>query len=134
MAGFRPDEGEVVSGEMLLQRVLGDRDADLEIGLFTNAAPGETITELTITEPTGGGYARKTLSDVSWTKAANVFSYAAQTFTPVGVNWTGVQGYFIATKSAVGTQRLLVVEVDANGPYTIIDGNDYAITPQITVL
>ena len=134
MAGFRPDEGEVLSGNMLLKRVLSDRDANLEIGLFTNVAPTETITEATIVEPTGGGYARKTLTDGSWVEASSVFSYAAQVFTPSGGDWAGVQGYFIATKSAAGTQRLMVIEVDVNGPYTIFDGNDYTITPQITVL
>ena len=134
MAGFRPDEGKLVSGNILLKRVLGDRDADLEIGLFTNAAPGATITEATITEPTGGGYARKTLTDANWTEAAEVFSYIAQTFTPVGADWAGVQGYFISTKAGVGTQRLIAIEEDTNGPYTILDGNDYAITPQISVL
>ena len=134
MAGFRPNEGEAVSGQMLLMRGFADRDADLEIGLFTTVAPGETITEATIVEPAGNGYARKTLTDASWSEASSVFSYATQTFTPSGGDWVGVQGYFIATKSAVGTQRLLVVEVDGNGPYTIANGNDYAITPQITIL
>ena len=134
MAGFRPDEGKLVSGNLILKRTLSDRDADLEIGLFTDVAPAATITEATITEPVGAGYARKTLTDASWAEAAEVFSYAAQTFTPTGGSWAGVQGYFIATKASAGTQRLIAVEVDANGPYTILDGNDYEITPQITVL
>jgi hypothetical protein len=133
MAGFRPDEGETVSLNVLLKRLLTDRDADLEIGLFTNAAPGETITEATLTEPATGGYARKTLTDGSWTESPQgQFNYAAQIFTPAGASWTGIQGYFIATKAAGGTQRILAIEVDPNGPITVNDGNDYQITPQIT--
>jgi len=133
VAGFRPDEGETVSLEILLKRLLGDRDADLELGLFTNVAPGETITEAALTEPAGGGYARITLTDGSWAESPQgQFNYALQAFTPVGANWTGVQGYFIATKAAGGTPRILAIEVDPNGPITINDGNDYQITPQIT--
>jgi len=133
MAGFRPDEGESVSLSILLQRVLTDRDADLELGLFTNASPGETITEATITEPTGTGYARITLTDASWTGSADSRSYAQQTFTGGAGGWTGsVQGYFIATKAAGGTQRLLAIEVDPSPPGTIAEGDTYKITPTIT--
>ena len=134
MAGFRPDEGKVLSGNILLKSITTDRPVDLEIGLFTNAAATETLTELAVTEPAGAGYARKSLTDANWTELAEVFSYAVQTFTPVGGNWAGVQGYFIATKSGGGTQRLIAVEIDPNGPFTILDGNDYAITPNITML
>ena len=69
MAGFRPDEGETVSLNILLKKILTDRDADLEIGLFTNSSPGETITEATLTEPSTGGYARKTLTDANWSES-----------------------------------------------------------------
>ena len=133
MAGFRPDEGETVSLAILLKRLLTDRDADLELGLFTNVAPGETITEATLTEPATGGYARITLTDASWTESPqSQFNYAQQTLTPSGANWTGIQGYFIVTKAAGGVQRILAIEVDTNGPITVNDGNDYKITPQIT--
>lgn len=133
MAGFRPDEGETASLDILLQRDLTDRDADLELGLFTNAAPGETITAAALTEPSGGGYARKTLTDGSWAESPQgQFNYAQQAFTPAGASWASVQGYFIVTKSAGGTPRILAIEVDPNGPLTINDGNDYQITPQIT--
>lgn len=137
MVGFIPNEGETLRGQMVWARALTDRDADLELGLFTNSSPAESITEATITEPTGGGYARKTLTDGSWSDADSngdrVFSYAQQTFTPSGAAYSGsVQGYFIASISAGGTQRLLAIEVDGNGPYTLNDGDDYNITPRIT--
>jgi hypothetical protein len=134
MAGFTPDEGETLIAQAIHQRTHADRDADLELGLFTNAAPGETIAESAITEPTGTGYARINLTDASWSVVGDTASYAEQTFTGGAGGWTGaVQGYFIATKSAGGTKRLLYVEVDGNGPYTISENDTYKITPNITI-
>lgn len=134
MAGFVPNEGEAMVADAIMKRSLTDRDADLELGLFTDAAPGETITEATITEPTGTGYARITLTDASWTGTGDTRAYAQQTFTGGAGGWTGdVVGYFIATKSAGGTPRLLFVEIDANGPYTINENDTYKVTPNISV-
>ena len=61
MAGFTPNEGETLIAQLLHQRIHADRDATLELGLFTGS-PGETITESTIAEPTGTGYARIALT------------------------------------------------------------------------
>ena len=134
MAGFTPDEGETLAGQVVFQRTHVDRDATLELGLFTNVAPGETITEATITQPTGTGYARINLTDASWSVVAGVASYAQQTFTGGVGGWTGsIQGYFIATKAAGGTKRLICIEVDAAGPYTINENDTYKITPNITI-
>lgn len=131
MAGFIPNEGEKLIGDVVFKRDQTDRIADLELGLFTNAAPDETITHATITEPTGTGYARKSLTDATWTGAADVRSYAMQTFTGGAGGWTGtVKGYFICTKGA--TKRLLAVEIDANGPYTIAENDTYDVTPNVT--
>lgn len=133
MAGFLPDEGELLLVDLMCKRVLTDRDADLQMGLFTNVAPGETITEATITEPTGTGYARIALTDASWTGAASSRSYAQQTFTAGAGGWTGsIQGYFINTNAAGGTKRLIAIEVDVNGPYTLNASDTYKITPTIT--
>lgn len=134
MAGFTPNEGETLIANVIHKRTHVDRDADLELGLFTNSAPDETITHATITEPTGTGYARITLTDASWSVTNDVASYAQQTFTGGAGGWTGsIQGYFICTKSAGGTKRLLYVEVDGNGPYTIAENDTYKITPNITI-
>ena len=133
MAGFLPDEGETLLLELAAQRILTDRDADLELGLFTNSAATETITEATITEPTGGGYARKALTDGNWSASGDESTYAQQTFTATGSAFTGsIYGYFIATKAAGGTQRLLQVEIDSNGPYTIPENGNYVMTPKLT--
>lgn len=134
MAGFTPNEGETLIGQLIHQRTHVDRDATLELGLFTDAAPDETITEATISEPTGTGYARINLTDASWSVTNGVASYAQQTFTGGAGGWTGtVKGYFIATKAAGGTPRLLYVEIDGNGPYTINENDTYKITPNITI-
>lgn len=133
MPGFRPDEGDSASLEILLKRNLVDRDADLELGLFTNVAPGPTIAHAAITEPTGGGYARINLTDASWTGSGGSRAYAEQTFEAIGGPMTGsIQGYFIATKAAGGTKRLLAIEVDPAGPYTLSEGDRYKITPNIS--
>jgi hypothetical protein len=132
MAGFTPNEGETLIGQVIHQRTHVDRAADLELGLFTNVTPAETITEATITEPSGTGYARINLTDASWNVTGDVASYAEQTFTGGAGGWTGsVQGYFIASKGT--TQRLLYIEVDGNGPYTINENDTYKITPSITI-
>ncbi len=132
MVGFLPDEGEALIAGQVIQNVTTDRGANLQLGLFTNVAPGETITEATLTEPTGTGYARITLTDGAWTGAADSRSYAEQTFTAGAGGWTGsVQGYFIATTGT--TPRIIAIEVDGNGPYTFNENDDYRVTPTITV-
>jgi hypothetical protein len=134
MAGYVPDEGETLIANIIHKRTHADRDADLELGLFTNASPGETITHGAITEPTGTGYARITLTDASWSVTGDTASYAQQTFTGGAGGWSGsIRGYFICTKSSGGTKRLLYVEVDAGGPYTINSGDTYKITPNIVL-
>lgn len=131
MAGFLPDEGEALIGNLVWKNGDADRGVNLDLGLFTNVAPGETISEALITEPTGTGYARIVLTDANWTGAADVRSYAEQTFTGGAGGWAGsIQGYFIATKGT--TPRLVAIEVDPNGPYTINENDTYKITPNIT--
>jgi hypothetical protein len=134
MAGFTPNEGETLIAQVIHQRTHADRDADLELGLFTDTSPGETITEATISEPTGGGYSRITLTDASWNVSGDTADYAQQTFTVTGTDYSAnVYGYFIATKSSGGTQRLLYVEIDGNGPYDLNVDDTYKITPNITI-
>lgn len=134
MAGFTPNEGETLIAQLVHQRTHVDRDANLEIGLFTDAAPAETITEATISEPTGGGYARKVLTDASWSVVGDLASYVEQVFTAGVGGFTGsIYGYFISSISSGGTKRLLYVEVDASAPYVMTENDEYRITPNITV-
>lgn len=126
--GFVPNEGEQLSGRWLFGNSVVDKDANMQLGLFTNVAPGETITEATLTEPTGTGYARITLIDATWIETGSTYTYPAQVFTGGAGGWTGaIQGYFITTLSAGGTQRIAGIEVDANGPYTIAANDTYTI-------
>ena len=134
MAGFTPNEGETLIAQLIHLRTHADRDANLEVGLFTTASPGETITEATISEPTGGSYARKTLTDASWSVVGDLASYAQQIFIAGAGGYTGsVKGYFICSISSGGTKRLLYVEIDAAGPFTMTENDEYRITPNITV-
>lgn len=130
MAGFTPDEGETLIQNLILNNTDVDRGTDLELMLFTNSAPGETITEATLTEPTGTGYARITLTDASWSAGG----YAKQTFNVGAGGWTGaVYGYAIVTTGT--TPRIVTIEVDgdAAAPYTFVENDIYEVTPQIDV-
>jgi len=135
MAGFTPNEGETLIGQVIFQRTHVDMAATLEIGLFTNVSPGETITEATITEPTGTGYARQTLVDANWTVTGGVATYSTTiTFTAGAGGWTGaVAGYFIASVGT--TQRLMFVEEDgaAVAPFTMSENDEYRVTLSITI-
>lgn len=132
MAGFTPNEGETLIANLIHKNADVDRGTTLELGLFTNVTPAETITEATLTEPTGTGYARITLVDATWNVTGAVASYAQQTFTGGAGGWTGsIQGYFIASTGT--TARALYVEVDGSGPYTIAENDTYKITPNITI-
>jgi hypothetical protein len=132
MAGILPNEGEHLVANLLFKNADADRGTDLDIGLFTNTTAPETITAATLTEPTGGSYARKTLTDASWTVTNDTASYAAQTFTATGSAYTGsIYGYFIVTKGT--TPRIISIEVDNAGPYTMAQNDTYTITPTVTV-
>lgn len=141
MAGLRPQEGDTLSGAILLKAVNTatfqantDRIANLTLALYTAPTSlSNTVTYASFTKVTGNGYADKTLTDASWSNTNEVFSYAAQTFTAAGGNWTGIYGYFIHTiKAGTGTNKVMACEQDPNAPITVNNGSDYIITPQIT--
>jgi hypothetical protein len=132
MAGILPDEGEHLVANLLFKNADVDRGTGLQLGLFTNTTAPETITAATLTEPTGGSYARKELTDGSWTVTADTASYALQTFTATGSAYTGsVYGYFVVTKGT--TPRIIAIEVDPLGPYTIAQNESYDVTLHVTV-
>jgi hypothetical protein len=133
MAGLLPNEGENLVANLLFKNTSVDRGTNLQLGLFTNSTIGETITEALITEPTGGGYARKTLTDASWTVVNDLASYAIQTFLATGSDYTGVvYGYFICTLGT--TKRIIAIEANTvAGGVSLIQGDSYTVTPQILV-
>lgn len=113
MPGITPDEGENLVARIIYRRDLGDRDANLRLGLFTNQTIAESITHAGLSEPTGTGYGRLTLNDANWTVTGDTASHPQQVFTAGAGGWTPeIQGYFVATQSAGGTPRLLHIELD----------------------
>jgi hypothetical protein len=136
MTGFIPSEGQQLLATIAAKRISVDRDADMELLLFTNASVDHTTVYSGLTEPSGNGYARKILSDASWTSSGGVDTYAQQSFQASGGSWTGVRGYAIVTKSAGGTRRILCIEVDPAAPsggYTIADQAFYKVTPRLVL-
>jgi hypothetical protein len=133
MAGLIPDDGENLIANMIFKNADVNRGTSLQLGLFTNSTGvNETLALGSVTEPTGGAYARKTLTDASWTVTGAIASYALQTFTATGSAFTGsIYGYFIATTGT--TPKLLAIEIDPNGPYTMAQNDSYDVTPNITV-
>lgn len=121
MPGITPDEGENLVARIIYRRDLGDRDAGLRLGVFTNTTIAESTTLASITEPTGTGYARLTLADNNWTVTGDTSAFPQQVFTAGAGGWTPeIQGYFICTISASGTPRLLHVELDLQQTATSI--------------
>jgi len=134
MAGILPNEGEAMVADQVVKNITTDRGTNLELLLYTNVGAGsdEGITAATLTEPTGTGYARILLTDGNWTGAADTRSYPQQTFTGGAGGWAGsVQGYAVVTTGT--TPRILGIETDPNGPYTIGDADTYKVTPNIIV-
>jgi len=124
------DEGENRVADILFgsQAV----DGTLYIGLYTNdPEPAETANLAALTEPSGGGYARKALTRGSWTITGDHADYAQQVFTASGAAWGNVYGWFLAT-SLDGSGKLLCVE-HFPAPYNIQDGGSVTVVPKVTV-
>jgi hypothetical protein len=137
MTAITATEGAKVLFDLIHKGDSVDRGTNLDIGLFTNTGTIDDIKALAltaITEPTGGGYARKTLTDANWDNSvARISSYAKQTFTATGGAMTGtIYGWFIATKGT--TPRLMYAGKfdDAPSGITLADGSSISYTPKIS--
>lgn len=130
MAGKLVDEGEI----RFLEILLGSRNPDgaLYLGLYKTpiTEPDETAVLTDLTEPSGYGYSRKTLTRGQWTLNDNVATYALQTFLASGGDWGDVYGYFIAT-SMDNSGKLIALEHFASA-LQVLDGKGIKISPQIT--
>lgn len=132
MSGILPNEGETFIANMVIKQVTTDRGSNLSLRLFTNSSVSEATAATDLTYPSGGGYSHITLTDGSWTVSGDTASYAQQTFTATGGNMTGsVYGYAIVTTGS--TPRIIALEVDPAGPYTLLENDTYKITPTIRV-
>lgn len=125
-----------------------DVKQDDEIGLFTSLRVDDPITEDDIIEPSGLGYLRKKLSDVSWrndvtsavgkyyakscsnksklsNKIWSINDIVTYAWTAGRGGWGGaVCGYFICKKASDGTKYIVHFEVDPTGPKMLTVEND----------
>lgn len=123
MAGITTNEGQSYVAEAVYKKL----GLDLKMGLFTNnAGLGISSVWSNISQPSGGGYAEKSLTSGSFSVASGgVTTYAKQTWTASGGAISpAVYGYYIRTDEA--TPRLLHFEFN-NGPRTVADGDIYSV-------
>lgn len=131
MAGILPDEGEELVIKLLLKEDSADLGTNLDLVLITDVAITETTTAASLTRPTGGGYADILLTAVNWAGSGSSRTYPIQTFTAGSGGYAEqVTGYAIITKGT--TPRIISMELDGNGPYTLNETDTYKITPTIT--
>ena len=132
------NEGAKVIFDLVNKGSSVDRGTDLELGLFTNTDDFATLIGLplsSITEPTGGSYARKTLTDASWDNSASrMSSYAKQTFTATGGAMTGtIYGFFIATTGTTPRLKAIIKPETMNAGITLAEGSSVSYTPKETL-
>lgn len=132
MAGIIPDEGKTLLTNLIFKGGDVNRGTGLELGLFINSSVNASTTLSSLVEPTGGSYARIQLADANWSLASGFAIYAQHSFQPVGTAYAQpIYGYFIATKGTA--PKLLCLELDTNGPYTITTTGLYDITPKVKI-
>jgi hypothetical protein len=123
VAGITTNEGQAYIAEAVYKKL----GLDLAMGLFVNSA-GLSVSSVwaNITQPTGGGYAEKSLVSATFSVAAGgVTTYPLQTWTASGGTIApAVYGYYIRTVEA--TPRLVHFEFNS-GPRTVADGDLYTV-------
>jgi hypothetical protein len=105
---------------------------NLYIGLYTNSSePAEGANLASLTEPSGGAYARIAIAcGADWTLSGDQITAAQKSFVATGAAWGNVYGYFIAT-TVDGTGKLLAVEQFSDGPYNVVDGGSVKVTAKL---
>lgn len=105
---------------------------NLYLGLYTNTTePAEGASLASLTEPSGGGYARIAIACGGDLTLSNDQVTAAQKiFAASGAAWGNVYGYFIATSND-GSGKLLAVEQFSDGPYNVVDGGSVKVTAKL---
>lgn len=107
-------------------------DGTLYLGIYKDSSePAEDATIASLTEVSGNGYARKTLTRGSWVIIDSEAAYAEQIFLASGGDWGDTYGYFIATSSD-DSGKLIAIEQFA-GARPIEDGKGLKITPKMIV-
>jgi len=125
MAGFTVNEGLSYIGNVLYKAATQET---FSLGLFTNAPATLTQTSAwaAITQPTGSGYAEKTLVAGTFTvSAAGVVTYPQEQWT-AGDTWSAdVQGYYIRNNNA--SPVLIHVQYRDDGAFTMTNGKIYTV-------
>lgn len=126
------DEGEADMGLIYLKNQT--QNANLYLGLYTSPTtePAEDATLASLTEPSGGGYARIALAPADWTQNGSIFTQPQKTFNCSGAAWGNVYGYFICNVASGTAGKLIAVEQFGDGPYNVPDGGAVKETPKIT--
>lgn len=107
-------------------------DGELYLGIYKDAAePGEDATIASLTEVSGNGYARKTLTRSLWTITGGEAEYAEQIFLAVGGDWGDCYGYFIASSTDDSGDLIAIEQFSYAMP--IEDTKGIKITPKLTV-
>ena len=122
------DEGADLVLNLVLKRLLPDRDADLQLILYTDNDISETSVFADFTEPVGNGYAAITLTDADWTVNAQQGTHVLKDFVASGGTIAGIYGAALVTQSAGGTRRAILYEPAAGAPIDIADGETFRVT------
>lgn len=123
------DEGEHRIADILL----GTQPVDgaLYLGLYNDVSePEEDATIASLSEITGSGYARKTLTRGAWVITGDCAEYAEQTLLASG-DWGNVTGYFIATSTDDSGKLIAIEHFDT--AREVEDTKGLKITPKITI-
>jgi hypothetical protein len=128
-----PKEGQQVVGNLIFKNADVNRGTTLELGLFTNTTHlTETSVLADVTEPTGGSYARISLTDASWSVDTDgLCTYAKQTFNATGSAYSDdITGFFIATTGT--SAKLLRFQIE-DVAVQIAENESYSVTPSIDI-
>ena len=88
------DEGENWLLDVAFKKNIS-QPTNVYLGLYTNSTePAETATLASLTEPSGGGYARIAIAcGGDWTLSSDQITAAPKTFAASGAAWGNVYGY-----------------------------------------
>lgn len=112
----------------------GDTYPTLYLGLYQDTSePGLSSTLSTITEVSGGGYSRITLTSGDWSIVDDLASNVQKEFT-ASADWGNVYGYFYCTVLSGTGGKLWVVEHFSDGPYDVVSGASVRVTPRLKVV
>jgi hypothetical protein len=126
MAGFSPNEGLNYLGNIIYK---GATQENLTLGLFTNVTDDLTETSVwaDVTQPSGSGYAEVSLTQGTFTVAADGFvTYPQQSWT-ANADWSPgtVYGYYV--RNNAGTPKLLHVQYRDGGAFDMTLGRVYTV-------